>query len=89
MVAAGEGEVGLSSEEVEVIVVALGLLGLRVPSELQEVRVCGGSGPSHLCKFSRSVLKSKVSPNVTLHRFLTSHTATYAGIYQGGVPKAR
>ena len=33
----GEGEGGLLSEEVEVIVVALGLLGLRVPSELQEV----------------------------------------------------
>ena len=40
---AGGSEV-LSSEEVEVIVVALGLLGLRVPSELQEVRVCGGAG---------------------------------------------
>ena len=40
---AGGSEV-LSPEEVEVIVVALGLLGLQVPSELQEVRVCGGAG---------------------------------------------
>ena len=44
----GEGEVGLSSEEVEVIVVALGLLGLRVPSELQAVRVFYGGQQDQL-----------------------------------------